>query len=132
MALQELEEEHRKRVAAAKKYEANLMDNRTLFNYSSSELILLNDRGLDRSQQIVQDWFNSFPPSTSLIAASEIIFSHRDSETAEQYVQGIAVYNSPENSSNFAENVNHLELQYLLLRKMRCIGNKPKLHCCFP
>ena len=39
MALQELEEDHRKHVAAAKKEEANLMDNRTLFNYSSSELI---------------------------------------------------------------------------------------------
>ena len=60
MALQELEEDHRQRPTATKKYEANLMNNRTLFNYRSSELILLNDRGLDRSQQIVQDSYIRF------------------------------------------------------------------------
>ena len=60
MALQELEEDHRQRLAAAKKYDANLMNNRTLFNYRSSELILLNDRGLDRTQQIVQNSYFRF------------------------------------------------------------------------
>ena len=45
MALQELEEDHRQRVAAAKLDEAELMENRSLFSHRSSELNLLNDRG---------------------------------------------------------------------------------------
>ena len=100
MALQELEEDRRQRVASAKKDETNLMDNRSQFNHRSDEIILLIDRGSDRDQQIVQDWVKSFPPSNSLIAASEINFSHRGTETTDNPVQGIAVYNSPENSNN--------------------------------
>ena len=50
MALQELEEDHRQRVAAAKLDEAELMDNHSLFSHRSSELNLLKDRGSDRSQ----------------------------------------------------------------------------------
>ena len=59
MALQELEEDHRQRVAAAKLDEADLMDNHSLFSHHSSELNLFKDRGSDRSQGLVQDWVNS-------------------------------------------------------------------------
>ena len=61
MALQELEEDHRHRVAAAKLDEAELTNNHSLFSHHSSELNLLKDRGSDRSQSLVQDWVNSFP-----------------------------------------------------------------------
>ena len=44
MALQELEEDHRQRVAAAKLDEAELMENHSLFSHHSSELNLLKDR----------------------------------------------------------------------------------------
>ena len=84
MALQELEEDHNQLVAAIKKDEANLMDFRSLFNHRSSELILLKDRGLYRSQQIFQDWENLFPPGNSLITARELNFFRRGSETIEQ------------------------------------------------
>ena len=50
MALQELEEDHRQRVAAAKLDEAELMDNHSLFSHHSSELNVLKDRGSDRSE----------------------------------------------------------------------------------
>ena len=56
MALQELEEDHRQRVAAANLDEAELMDNHSLFSHRSSELNLLKDRGSDRSQGLIQDW----------------------------------------------------------------------------
>ena len=49
MALQELEEDHRQRVAAAKLDEAELMDNHSLSSHHSSGLNLLKDRGSDRS-----------------------------------------------------------------------------------
>ena len=74
MALQQLEEDHRQRVAAAKLDEAELMDNHSLFSHHSSELNLLKDRGSDRCQRLVQDWVNSFPPGNSLTAASELNF----------------------------------------------------------
>ena len=61
MTLQELEEDHHQRVAAAKLDEAELMDNHSLFSHYSSELKLLKNRGSDRSQRHVQDWINSFP-----------------------------------------------------------------------
>ena len=60
MVLQELKEDHRQRVAAAKLDEAELIDNCSLFNHHSSELNLFEDRGSDRSQRLVQDWVNSF------------------------------------------------------------------------
>ena len=44
MAVQELEEFHRQRVAAAKLNEAELMDNFSLFSHPSSELNLFKDR----------------------------------------------------------------------------------------
>ena len=46
------------------------MDNHSLLSHNSSELSLLKDRGSDRSQRLVQDWVNSFPPGNSLTAAS--------------------------------------------------------------
>ena len=46
MALQELEEDHHQRVAAAKLDEAELMDNHLFFSHHSSELNLLKDRGI--------------------------------------------------------------------------------------
>ena len=61
MELQELEEDHRQRVAAAKLDAAELKDNRSLFSYHSSELNLLRERGSDRSQKLVHGWVNSFP-----------------------------------------------------------------------
>ena len=49
MALQELEEGHRQRVAAAKIDEAELKDNHSSLSHHSSELNLLKDRRSDRS-----------------------------------------------------------------------------------
>ena len=74
MVLQELEEDHRQRVAAAKFDEAEIMDNHSLFSHHSSDLNLLKDRESDRSQRLVEDWVNSFPASNSLTAASELTF----------------------------------------------------------
>ena len=54
LALQELEENHRQRVAAAKLDEAELKDNRSLFSHHSSELNLFKDRGSDKNQKLVQ------------------------------------------------------------------------------
>ena len=44
MTLQELEKNHRQRVAAAKLDEAEIMNNRSLFSHHSSELNLLKNR----------------------------------------------------------------------------------------
>ena len=55
MALQELEEDHRQRVAAAKLDKADLMDYRSLFSQHSSELNFFKDRGSGKSQRLVQD-----------------------------------------------------------------------------
>ena len=55
MALQELEEDHRQRAAAAKLDEAESIDNCSLFRHHSSDLNLLKDRGSDGSQGFVQD-----------------------------------------------------------------------------
>ena len=110
MALQELEEDHRQRVAAAKLDEAEIMDNHSLFSHHSSELKLLKDRGPDRSKRLVQDWINSFPAGNSLTAASELNFSRHDSATADPPVQDTAPSNPPENTSNVAGILNHLEM----------------------
>ena len=75
MALLELEEDNRQRVAAAKLDEAELMDNNPLFSHHSSELNLIKDRGSDRSQRLVQDWVTSVPAGNSFTAASELKFS---------------------------------------------------------
>ena len=74
LALQELEEDHLQRVAAAKLDQAELMDNHSLFSQHSDELNLIKDRGSDRSQRLVQDWVNSVPAGSSLTAASELNF----------------------------------------------------------
>ena len=110
MALQELEEDHRQRVAAAKLDEAELMDNRSLFSHQSSELNLFKDRGSDRSLRLVQDWVNSFPPGNSLTAASDLNFSRPVSATADAPLQDTAPSNPPENTSNVADNLNHLKM----------------------
>ena len=137
MALQELEKDHRQRVAAAKLDDAELMDNCSLFSHHSSELNLLKGKGSDRSQKLVQDWLNSFPTGNSLNAASELKFS-RPVSTADHLVQDIALSNPPENSNNVAGNLNHLEMlsqctrpgvAILLLSKKRCIGNTSRLNC---
>ena len=109
MAPQELEVDHRQRVAAAKLDEAELMDNHSLFGHHSSELNLLKDRGSDRSQRFVQDWVNSFPAGNSLTAAIELNFSRPGSATADPPVQDTAPSNPPENTNNVAGNLNHLE-----------------------
>ena len=109
MALQELEEDHRQRVAAAKLDENNLMENRSLFSDHSSELNLFKDRGSDKSQRLVQDWVNSFPPGNSLTAASELNFSRPGSATAVPTVKDNSPSNPPENTSSVADNLHHLE-----------------------
>ena len=106
MALQEMEEDHRQRVAAAKLDEAELMDNHSLFSHHSSELNLFKDRGSDRGQGLVQDWVYSFPAGNS----SELNFSRPGSATADPPVQDTAPSNPPENTSNVAGNLNYLEM----------------------
>ena len=116
------------------------MDNRSLFSHHSSELGLLKDRALDRSQKRVQDWVNSFPPGNSLTAANEFNFSQPDSATADHPVQDNAHSKPPENSFYNAGNSNHLEMlsQYRRpgvavsiapLSKRHCIGNTSKIKC---
>ena len=110
MALQELEEDHRQRVAAAKLDEAELKDNHSLFSHHSNKLNLLKDRGSDRSQRLVWDWVNSLPAGKSLTAASELNFSRPSSATTDPPVQDTAPSNPPENTNNVAGNLNHLEM----------------------
>ena len=71
---------------------------------------MLKDRGSDRSQRLVQDWVNSFPPGNSLTAASDLNFSRPCSATADPPVQDTAPSNPPENTNNVAGNLNHLEM----------------------
>ena len=85
------------------------MDNHSLFSHHSSEMNLIKDRGSDRSQGLVQEWVNSFPSGNSLTAASELNFSRPGSATADPPVQDTAPSNPPENTSNVADNLNHLE-----------------------
>ena len=108
MALHELEEDHRQRVATTKLDETELIDNHSLFSHHSSELNLLKDRGSDRSQRLVQDRVNSFPAGYSSTAASELNFSRPVSATADPLVQDTAPSIPPENTSNAAGNLNHL------------------------
>ena len=110
IAFQELEEDHRQRVAAAKLDEAELMDNHSFFSHHSFELNLLKDRVSDRNQRLVQDWVNSFPAGNSLTAAGELNFSRPASATADPLVQDTAPSNPPENTSNVADNLHHLEV----------------------
>ena len=110
MVLQELEEYLRQRVAAAKLNEAEPMDNQSLFSHHTSKLNLLNNRESDRSQVFVQDWVNSFPAGNSLTAAGELIFSCLGSANADPPVKDTAPSNPPENTSNVADNLNHLAL----------------------
>ena len=86
------------------------MDNHSLFSHFSSELNLLKDRGSDRSQRLIQDPVHSFPSGNSLTAASESNISRPDSAIADPPVQNTAPINPPENASNFAVNLNHLEM----------------------
>ena len=65
MTLQELEQDHRHRVAAAKLDEVELTDNHSLFSHHSSELNLIEDRGSDRSQRLVRDWVNFSRPGSA-------------------------------------------------------------------
>ena len=106
MAHQELEEDHRQRVAAAKLDEAELMDNHSWFSHHSSELNLFKDRGSDRSQGLVQDWVISFPAGNS----SKLNFSRPGSATADPPVKDNAPSNPPENTSIVADNLHHLEM----------------------
>ena len=105
MTLQELEEDHRQRVAAAKLDEAELKDNHSLFSHHSSELNLFKDRGSDRSQGLVQDCVISFPAGNSI----ELNFSPPGSATADPPVKDTPS-NPPENTSNIADNLHHLEM----------------------
>ena len=99
MAIQELEEDHGQRFAAAKLDEAELVDNHSMFSHHSNELNLPKDRGSDRSQRLVQDWVNSFPPRKSLTAASELNFSRPGSATADPLIQDTAPSNPPKEKS---------------------------------
>ena len=82
------------------------MDNHSLFSHHSSELNLFKDRGSDRSQALVQDWVNSFPAGNS----SELNFSRPGSATADPPVKDTSPSNPPENPSNVADNLHHLEM----------------------
>ena len=95
MALQQLEEDYRQRVAAAKINESELIDNCLLFIHHSSELNLFKDRGSHRSLQLVQDWVISFLPGNSLTAASELNFSRPGSATTDHTVEDTALGNPP-------------------------------------
>ena len=86
------------------------MDNRSLFSHHSSELNLFNDSGSNRNQNSVHDWVISFPPVNSLTAASGLNFSRPDSATADHQVQDPALSKPPENASNVAVNLNHVEM----------------------
>ena len=86
------------------------MDNLSLFSHHSCELNLFKDRGSDRSQRLVQDWVISFPPGNSLTAASEFNFSRPGAATADAHLQDTAPSKPPENTSNVAGNLNHLEM----------------------
>ena len=110
MALQELEEDQRQRVAAAKLDEVELMDNRSLFSHHSSQLNFLKDRGSDRNEGLVLDLVNSFPAGNSLTAACELNFFRPGSATADFPVKYTAPSNPQENRSNLADNLNHLEV----------------------
>ena len=81
-----------------------------MLSHVSSELNLLKDRALDRSQKRLQDSVNSFPPGNSVTAANEFNFSRPDSATTDHPVQDNALSNPPENSCNVAGNLNHLEM----------------------
>ena len=102
IALQELEEDHRQRVAAAKLDETDLTDNHSLFSHHSKEMNLFKDR----SQELVQDWVNSFPAGNS----SELNFSRPGSATADPPVKDTSPSNPPESPSNVADNLHHLEM----------------------
>ena len=82
------------------------MDNHSLFSHHSSELNLFKDRGSDRSQGLVQDWINSFSAGNS----SELNFSRPGSATADPPVKDTSPSNPPENPSNVADNLHHLEM----------------------
>ena len=110
MTLQESEEDHRQRVAAAKLDETELMDNHSLFSHHSSELNFLKDRGTEGSQRLVQYLVNFFPAGNSLTAASELNCSRPGSATADPPVQDTAPSNPPENTKNVAGKLNHLEM----------------------
>ena len=69
------------------------MDNCSLFSHHSSEQNFFKDRGSERSQKLVQDWVNSFPPGNLLKAASYLNFSRPGSATADHPVQETAGYN---------------------------------------
>ena len=134
MTLQELEEDHRQRVAAAKFDEAEIMDNHSLFSHHSSELNLFKDRGSDRSQGLVQDWVNSLPAGNSI----ELNFSRPGPATADLPVKDTAPSNPPENTSNVGDNLHHLEMlsqytrpgvAFLLPSRKLCIGNICRLNC---
>ena len=71
---------------------------------------MFKDRGSDKSQRLVQDWVNSFPPGNSLTAASDSNFSGPGSATVVPPVQDTVPCNPPENTNNVAGNLNHLEM----------------------
>ena len=71
IAIQELEEDYRQRVAAAKLTEAELMNNTSLFSHHSSKLNLLKDRGSIRSKNRVEDWVKRFPGGKTKTGSSE-------------------------------------------------------------
>ena len=127
MALQELEKDNRQRVAADKLDEAELIDNRSLFSHHSSELNMLRDRGSDRSEKLDHDWVNLFAPGNLWTAENELNFSFvlfqqpltllfkqplfcPASATADPTIQYTAPGNPPENPSNVAGILNHLEM----------------------
>ena len=92
MAIQELEEDHHQRIAAAKLNEVELMNNCSLFSHHSSELNLFKDCGAISSKKRVEDWVNSFPAGNTRTASSEPNSSRLGSATTQPPVQDTANY----------------------------------------
>ena len=106
MAIRELEEDHRQRVAAAKSGEAELMDNCSLFNRHLSELNLFKDRGSIRSKKRVWYGVNSFPDGKKKDCLKWTSSSRPGSATTHPLVYDTADYNNLEQQLTTVKTMN--------------------------
>ena len=106
MAIQELEEEHRQRIAAANLNDAELMDHCSFFSHPSSELNVFKDRGSFRGKKRVEDWVNSFLAGKTRTASSEPNSSRPGSETNQPLVQDTAYYKNVEQQLTIVQTMN--------------------------
>ena len=106
MAIQELEEEHRQRIAAGNLNDAELMDNCSFFSHHSSELNVFKDRGSFRGKKRVEDWVNWFLAGKTRTASSEPNSSRLGSETNQPLVQDTAYYKNVEEQLTIVQTIN--------------------------